>query len=341
MQYESIGSSILKASRIWFGAWAAGGWNWGGSSEKKSIRAIHAALAAGVNAIDTAPIYGFGRSEEIIGRAVKDRRDEVIIATKFGLNWETDEGCSAFRSTRQMIDRKNGNIVVRTCLSPSFLRTELENSLRRLKIGTIDLYQLHYPDRSTPIEDVMAELLAMKEEGKIRAIGMCNLNSARLDHYCTLGEIVSIQQHYSMLDCRAGKDTLEWCVQHRASMMAYSPMECGLLTCRFLPDHKFRKGDYRATMPLFGSERIGRLEIVFKTLQEIAEDHGSTAAQVSLAWTLAQEGVGHVLAGIRNEKQALENAAAADLVLTDRQITRVNTSVEKYIQIEREAAHAQ
>jgi len=341
MQYASIGSSELKASRIWFGAWATGGWNWGGSDEKKSIRAIHAALAAGVNAIDTAPIYGFGRSEEIIGRAVIGRRNDIIIATKFGLNWQTDQGCAAFRSTREMIDREHGNIVVRTYLSPSFLRTELENSLRRLKIGTIDLYQLHYPDRSTPIEDIMAELLAMKDEGKIRAIGMCNLNSARLERCRAIGEIVSAQQHYSMLDRRAGKDIRAWCVRNGASLMAYSPMECGLLTCRYSPDHKFPRGDYRATMPLFRSERIGRLEIVFNTLQKIAEDHGSTAAQVSLAWTLAQEGVGYVLAGIRDEKQALENAAAADLVLTDHQLARVDTSVDKYIRIEREAGDMQ
>jgi methylglyoxal reductase len=337
MQYCSIGSSPLQASRIWFGAWAAGGWNWGGSDEKESIRTIHAAIDAGVNAVDTAPIYGFGLSEEVVGRAVAGRRDGVVIASKCGLNWKTPEGSVAFRTTRERVDPDHGDITVRTCLSPSFIRTEVENSLKRMNIETIDLYQTHHPDRSTSIEDTMAELLKMKDEGKIREIGACNVNSGQLDRYQSAGGVVSAQQHYSMLDRRIEEDTLPWCIRNGKSLLAYSPLECGLLACQFSTGRAFSRGDYRAFMHVFQPDRIRRLDVVFRALREQAENHGATAAQVTLAWTLAQEGISHVLTGMRSVKQAIENSAAAGLVLMDHEVVQIKMAVNDYIELEREA----
>ncbi len=179
MQYRPLGQSGIKASAVGLGTWAIGGLAWGGTDEEESIRAIHAALDAGVNLIDTAPVYGLGLSEDIVGRAVADRRDRAVLTTKCGHVWHTKKG-------RHVFDWGDKSVYI--YLGPESVLYEFEQSLKRLRTDYIDLYQIHWPDPSTPIEDTMATLLQLKDQGKIRAIGVSNVTVETLESYQQCGQ---------------------------------------------------------------------------------------------------------------------------------------------------------
>ena len=197
MIYKELGSSGIKVSAVGFGAWAIGGWMWGGADDEKSIAAIGAALEHGINLIDTAPAYGYGHSEELIGRAIAGRRDKVVLATKCGLIWDREEGTFFFHSDDHGVTRQPSTKKFYRCLRPDSIRAELDRSLARLKTDYVDLYQTHWQDASTPREDTAAELLRLKEQGKIRAIGVCNTTVDEMQAY---GPIASDQEKYSLLD---------------------------------------------------------------------------------------------------------------------------------------------
>ncbi|MGB4019461.1 MAG: aldo/keto reductase, partial [Syntrophomonadaceae bacterium] len=184
MQQRNLGTSGLSASVVAIGTWAIGGWRWGGTDEAESIRAIHAALDAGINFLDTAPAYGLGLSEEIVGKALKGKRDQAVIATKCGMVWHTDQGT-------YFLDQYNKPI--HKYLGPESIRYEVELSLQRLQTDYIDLYQTHWQDITTPIEETMGELVRLKEEGKIRAIGVCNATVDEMERYRKLGAVDSDQ----------------------------------------------------------------------------------------------------------------------------------------------------
>ena len=191
MQTRPLGVSGIEASVVGFGAWAIGGWMWGGANEADAIRAIHAALDAGINLIDTAPIYGFGSSEEIVGKALQGRRDRAVIATKCGMVTGTKLGAPKFRSTA-LGSSENGHIDVRIYNHPDSIRDEVEWSLKRLQTDHIDLFQTHWQDPTTPIDDTMDALLSLKQAGKIRAIGVCNASvDQALREYASRGELDS------------------------------------------------------------------------------------------------------------------------------------------------------
>ena len=198
MRHRPLGQSGIEASVVAFGAWAVGGGFWGAADDEASVDAIHKALDAGINFIDTAPVYGLGHSEEIVGRAIKGRRDQVVVATKCGLVWHVQKGTFMFDETGTPIHRY---------LGPESIRYEVEQSLRRLQTDYIDLYQTHWQDATTPIEETMATLLQLKQEGKIRAIGVSNATTQQMDEYRAKGQLDSDQEKYSMLDrgleCRA------------------------------------------------------------------------------------------------------------------------------------------
>jgi aryl-alcohol dehydrogenase-like predicted oxidoreductase len=329
MQYRKLGRSGIDASAVAFGAWAIGGWMWGGSDDDAAIEAIRAARDAGINFIDTAAIYGFGHSEEVVGRAIKGRREDFIVATKCGLVWHTDQGQLAFESDERVISQ-GGPRKVYKFLGPDSIRHEVDQSLQRLQTDYIDLYQTHWQDETTPMEDTMATLLELKDAGKIRAIGHCNLTSAQLATYTAVGPVDSAQLKYSMLDRGIEEDQLPYCRENDIAVLAYSPLELGLLTGKTTPDREFQEGDLRRNHPRFSVENREKVQQMLGEMKPVRDAHGITCAQLAIAWTIAQAGLTHALVGARNPKQAQENAAAADVQLTEPEIEKVNAAVAGY-----------
>jgi methylglyoxal reductase len=326
MLYRKLGSSGLEVSAVGFGAWAIGGWMWGGTDESQALKAIHGALGRGINFIDTAPVYGFGLSEELIGRAIRDRREKVVLATKCGLIWDREEGEFYFHANDQGMSMRPAEKKIYKCLRPASIHLELEQSLKRLQTDWIDLYQTHWQDKTTPIEDTLAELQKMKQEGKIRAIGVCNCNRDQLQAY---REIDSDQEKFSLLDRHlAVGGTLDYCREKNISVLAYSPLANGLLTGKIRPDRKYNPGDLRAANLRFRKENVEKVNAQLERIRSLAESHRATLAQLVIAWTIAQGGITVALCGARNAQQAEENAAAGDLTLSPSEIAEIGNLVK-------------
>ena len=315
MQHRPIGESGIEASVIGLGTWAIGGWMWGGTNEAEAVRAIHAALDAGINLIDTAPAYGFGLAEEIVGRALRGRRHQAVLATKCGLVWHTTQGVHFFDSDESQPGER-GSIHVYRCLAPRVIRYEIEASLKRLQTDVIDLYQTHWQDTTTPIAESMAELMKLKQEGKIRAIGCSNATPAEMDAYRAAGSLDLDQELYSMLDRTQESANLPYCDRQGVAFLAYSPLAQGLLTGAIGPDRIFAEGDQRRGKPRFSVENRAKVAALLEVFRPIAVAHGVSLGQLALAWTSSQPGCTHVLAGARDAAQAAENAAAGRIALT-------------------------
>jgi aryl-alcohol dehydrogenase-like predicted oxidoreductase len=321
-----LGQSGIEASVIGFGAWAVGGWMWGGTDQSEAISAIHAALDAGVNLIDTAAIYGFGLSESIVGRAIRDRRDQVVLATKCSMVCDPTRGVFKFRSNAGGPD-PNGHIIIHISGAPDSIRREVDASLQRMGVDHIDLYQTHWQDTTTPYADTMAALMDLKQAGKIRAIGVCNASSAQMRAYGEAGVLDSDQEHFSMLQRDIEGDQLPYCREQVIAVLAYSPLARGLLTGAVGPNRKFDAGDHRAGLEMFSLDNRRRVAGMLERFQPIADQRDVTLAQLVIAWTLAQPGLTHALCGARNAKQALENAAAGDIVLTDAELATMDEAI--------------
>ena len=315
MRYRPLGESGIEASVVGFGAWAVGGWMWGGTDEAESIKAIQSAIDAGITLVDTAPVYGFGVSEEIVGKAIAGRRDSVVLATKCGLVWDREKGNEFFRSDRVTIRLDATEIEVHRYLGPESIRNEIEESLKRLRVDTIDLYQTHWQDATTPIADTMAELLKLRDEGKIRAIGVSNVTTEHLEEYRQAGAIASAQERYSMLDRGKEADVLPYCADTGLAFLAYSPLASGLLTGKIAADRVFGEGDQRDGKPRFAPENLAKVSAMLEAMRPVLDKHGASCAQLAVAWALHQRGCTHALVGARNPAQARENAAAGDLML--------------------------
>lgn len=330
MQYKKLGNSEINASVIALGTWVTGGWMWGGAEEKESIEAIHASLDEGVNLLDTAPIYGFGYSEEVVGRAIKDRRDKVVLATKCGMRWDLEKGDFFFRSDDKGAS-KEGDKKVYKYLGPESIREEVEKSLKRLQTDYIDLYQTHWQESITPIEDSMAELVKLKDEGKIRAIGVSNATPEHMEKYRAVGEIISDQEKYNMFQRKIeDQGNTEYCDKNNIAILAYSPIAQGLLTGKFSKDAKFREGDVRNNSPLFTPENIAKTNQMLDDFIPIAKEYGVSTLQLSLAWTFHQKGITHLLCGARNVEQAKDNAKAGSVTLNNDLIKSINNIFNKY-----------
>jgi methylglyoxal reductase len=323
MKTRRIGGTAIDASVIAFGAWAIGGgpW-WGKTDDEESIRAIRAALEHGVNLIDTAPVYGWGRSEEVVGRAIEGRRDRVVLATKCGLWWHDDRGPLFFELEGH---------TVRRLLRPETIRRELEESLRRLGTEYIDLYQTHWQSPEPgedPIAETMECLLRLKEEGKIRAIGASNVDVAQVEEYRKTGVLDAIQPRYSMLDREIEADLLPYCAGNNISTLVYSPLEQGLLTGRIGMDRQFEPGEFRNNIPWFAPVNRKRVLDMLAGWDDLTEKYRCTLSQLVIAWTVEQPGVTHALCGARKAEHSRENAAAGDLVLEQEDIARIRRDVE-------------
>lgn len=329
MQYRPLGQSGISASVVGLGTWVMGGWMWGGAEEADSIHAIHASLDAGINLLDTAPAYGFGLSETIVGKAIKGRRDRVVLATKCNMVCDPSHGKTMFRSTTLGPDPQ-GHIFVNVFGGPESIRREVDESLARLQTDYIDLYQTHWQDLTTPLEETMGALMDLKRAGKIRAIGVSNATSTQMDAYRRVGPLDSDQEKYSMLARNIEQDQLPYCRHHRIAVLAYSPLGQGLLTGKIGPERQFAEGDMRRSDPLFDVENRQRIAQMLSRIQPIAETHQLTLGQLAIAWTYHQPGLTHVLCGARTAEQAQENAIAGDTQLTSDERNQIDAALAEY-----------
>lgn len=326
MKTKPLGNSGISASIVGLGAWVMGGGAvWGQNpDDRESIRTIHTALDLGVNLIDTAPAYGFGRSESVLGQAIQGRRDSVVLATKCGLWWDDARG--------SFFAEFDGRALYRS-LRPDTLAIELENSLRRLGTDRIDLYQTHWPavpPEATPIADTMAALLKLKDQGKVRALGVSNVSPAELDENIRCGGIVSNQFRYSMLWRAPEQDILPQCARNGLATLTYMSLEQGLLTGKVGMDRVFSPGELRtnaAWNPWFLPANRRRVLDLLAGWKDLTDKYTCTLAQLVIAWTAAQPGVTHVLAGGRTVAQISENAKAGDLTLEAADLQRIRQEV--------------
>lgn len=297
---------------------------WGGTERSDAVKAIQASYEVGVTSIDTAPIYGMGLSEEIVGEAIKTLpRDKVQVLTKFGLRWNLAKG-DLHMNTK---DNDGNPIQVYKYAGKESIIRECEDSLKRLGTDYIDLYQIHWPDKTTPIQETMEAVAQLIEQGKVRYAGVCNYNTEQLEEASRYISLASNQVPYSMVKRGIEADTLPYCLQHQLSILAYSPLERGLLTGKMKPGHQFATDDHRANLYFFSDENLNRVGAFLDTIAPLANDKKATIGQLVLKWTIEQPGITIALAGARNAAQALENAAAAELTLTPAEIDFITSQL--------------
>jgi aryl-alcohol dehydrogenase-like predicted oxidoreductase len=287
LEYIEIHGTNIVSSRIALGTWAIGGWMWGGTDEKESIRTIHAAFDQGVNLIDTAPIYGFGRSEEIVGEALRQhgRRESIILATKVGLDWTN--GKIERNSTRQRILR------------------ELKDSLRRLRTDYIDIYQVHWPDPLVPIEETAAVLCELYEQGKIRAIGVSNYSPEEMARFRAVAPLHTIQPPYNLFEREIERDILPFALGRGITTLTYGALCRGLLSGTMRTDRQFAKDDMRKTSdPKFQQPHFAEyLDAASKLDAYARENYGKRVIHLAVRWLLDQPRVGVALWGARRPEQ--------------------------------------
>lgn len=326
MEYRKLGSTDLELSVITFGAWAAGGWMWGGTEQTDAVNAIRASYDQGVTSIDTAPIYGMGVSEEIVGQAIRDiPRDKVQIITKYGMRWDLAKGDFYFSSK----DNSGKEIDIYKYASKESIIEECENSLRRLGTDFIDLYQIHWADKTTPIQETMEAVEQLVKEGKVRYSGVCNYNVEQMKEADKYTNLVSNQVPYSMVKRGIESDVVPHALESNKAILAYSPLERGLLTGKIKPGHQFAEGDHRAGLPYFSEENIKRTNEFLDNIKPLAADKGATLSQLVLRWTVEQPGITIALAGARNAEQSILNAQAMDVKLTSEELAFITAELNK------------
>jgi aryl-alcohol dehydrogenase-like predicted oxidoreductase len=311
MKTRKLGYSQLHLTTIGLGTWAMGGgdwkFGWGPQDDMASVEAIHSALDLGINWLDTAAIYGHGHAEEVVGRAIKGIRNEVIIATKCGRVWEGDS-------------REIGK-----SLRADSIRREVEDSLRRLGIETIDLYQIHWPEPDEEIEEGWAAMAQLVKEGKVRYVGVSNFSLDQLKRAQRIHPITSLQPPYSMFRREIEEEIMAYCGTNQIGIIAYSPMQAGLLTGKFtkerasgLPD-----SDWRSKHPFFMEPQLSVNLQAIEQLKEIANKKNVTLSQLSLAWVLRNKEVTSAIVGARNPEQIEETAKAGYMSLSKEEMDNI------------------
>ncbi|EHQ28779.1 aldo/keto reductase [Mucilaginibacter paludis] len=324
MEYRKLGETDLAVSAITFGAWAAGGWMWGGNDDDAAIEAMKTAHDMGVTSIDTAPIYGQGKSEELVGKAIKGiARDKVQILTKYGMRWDDNKGTLAFKSK----DNDGKDIDIYKYAGKESVISECENSLKRLGTDYIDLYQIHWHDMTTPIEETMEAVLRLKEQGKIREAGVCNYTAEQMLTAETVIKLASNQVPFSMVNRGIEDELIPHCIAARKSILAYSPLERGLLTGKMQPGQKFGEGDHRASVKYFKDENIKRTNDFLTRIKPLADEKNATLGQLVIRWTIEHPGITIALVGARNAEQAKQNAKAIEVKLSGEEIEFINTQL--------------
>ena len=322
METREIGASGIRASAIGLGTWAIGGWMWGGTDEAESIAAIQASIDEGVTLIDTAPAYGMGRSEEIVGKAIAGRRDEVVIATKCGLVWHTTKGNHFFDQNDRPVHRH---------LGAESIAHELEQSLRRLGTDHIDLYITHWQDPTTPVAETLGALEDLKKAGKIRAIGASNVGVADIEAYLAAGTLDAVQEQFSMVHRDIAADIAPLCARTGISILSYSSLALGLLTGKIGPDRVFEGDDLRGYDPRFTPENRRKAADFAAAVAPVADALGASVAELVIAWTIRQPGITYALCGARNPRQARENARAGRLRLGDAELAAIDAAAAQHL----------
>ncbi|MFO8008538.1 MAG: aldo/keto reductase [Candidatus Brocadiia bacterium] len=325
MDYAALGSSELEISRVILGTWVMGGWKWGGADREDAVGAIHKAIDLGVTTIDTAPIYGFGLSEEIVGEALAGRRDEVVIATKGGLRWDLEEGEFFFEAT----DLDGSTLPIYRNLKPDSLLWEIDQSLERLGVDCVDLYQCHWPDETTPIAETMEVMNRILEEGKARFIGVSNFSAEMIEEARRHAPVISDQPEYNMLDRGIEDELLPYCAEHDVGVIAYSPLHQGLLTGKVTMEREFGEDDQRSWKPWFQPQNRRRVLDFLERIRPIADGHGKTLAQLAINWCLCQRGVTAAIVGARRPDQVAENVGAAGWKLSAAELEQIRNLLEE------------
>lgn len=327
MEYRKLGQSPLELSAITYGAFAIGGNMWGGNERKDSIAAIHASIDHGVTSLDTAPFYGFGLSEELIGDAlVGKNRSKVQILTKFGLVWD---GSNEGKGEYFFDATENGKAIpVYKYAAKQNVIKEVEESLKRLKTDYIDLLQLHWPDASTPIDETMEAMQVLIRQGKIRAGGVSNYSLEQVEAAAGTFNLASNQVPYSMLNRSIEQDLLPYTTAHNIGIIAYSPLERGLLSGKYFADATLKSDDHRNDY--FGQFNPEKVKALLAALQPLAESKKASLAQLVLRWTSLQQGISVVLAGARTAAQAESNAKAMDITLTANELLFIRQELAKH-----------
>jgi aryl-alcohol dehydrogenase-like predicted oxidoreductase len=314
MEYTIISGTNMSVSRIAMGTWAIGGWMWGGSDEAESIRTIHTALDQGINLIDTAPVYGFGVSEETVGKAIEQHghREDVFIATKVGLEW------------------RNGSITRNS--SPARIRQEVQDSLRRLRTSYIDIYQVHWPDPAVPIEETARTMRALRDEGLIRAIGVSNYSPERMERFMSASELHTVQPPYNLFERQIDRDVLPYVRDKGLSALGYGPLCRGLLTGKMRPDTKFTGDDLRKSDPKFQPPRFAQYLKAVQQLDDLAQKrYGKRVMDLAVRWVLDQPGISAALWGARHPQQLEAVGNAMDWKLDADALTAIDQILRQTI----------
>ena len=303
MQKKRLGNSDLELTPIGVGAWAmgGGGWafGWGPQDDDESIAAIHAALDGGVNWIDTAAVYGLGHSEEVVARALAGRRDRPYVFTKCERVW-------------------NQKREIQKSLKRDSVRKECEDSLRRLQVDAIDLYQIHWPEPDEDIEEGWETLSRLKEEGKVRWIGLSNFNVAQMERCRKIAPITSLQPPYSAISPEVEEAVLPYCREHGIGVIVYSPMKSGLLTGTMTRERvaAFPQDDFRRKAPAFQEPQLSRNLALADLMKRIGERHSRSAGEAAIAWTLRNPAVTAAIVGMRSAEQTAGVIGALEFRLT-------------------------
>ena len=310
MKTRKLGNSDLELTEIGLGTWAQGGadwqFGWGAQDDSQSIAAIHRAIDSGINWIDTAAVYGLGHAEEIVGKALKGMTDRPIIATKCARNWDSD-----------------GNIVkIQTRES---IKEEVENSLKRLGVDVIDLYQVHWPEPEEQIEEGWETMIELVKEGKVRYIGVSNYNVEQLKQISAIQKPASLQPPYSLIVPAFENELRAYCEVNDIGVVCYSPMYKGLLTGKITAERvaTFPSDDHRKIDPNFNEPKLSQNLNLVEELKAIAKDLGITVAQLSIAWVLRWPGVTSAIVGARNPDQLAETVQAANVSLPESVISEI------------------
>ncbi|NMB83521.1 MAG: aldo/keto reductase, partial [Ignavibacteria bacterium] len=280
MLTRQLGKDGPHLTVIGFGAWAIGGpwqWGWGNVDDKESIEAIHTAIELGINWIDTAAVYGYGHSEKVVGEAIKEIREKVFIATKCG-----------------MINDGSGNAVINN--SPDNIRKECEESLKLLNTDYIDLYQIHWPDPNVDVEKSWEMLVKLKEEGKVKYIGVCNFDVPLLERCMKIERVQSLQPPYSLLKRNIESEILPYCLQNGIGVVPYSPMQAGLLTGKF-DINKLAPDDWRRKGAFFREPYLSKALKFVDYLRPIAEKKNVSVGNLAVAWVLSHKAVTSAIVG--------------------------------------------
>jgi aryl-alcohol dehydrogenase-like predicted oxidoreductase len=309
MQTRNLGFTDLNLTTVGLGTWAMGGeweWGWGPQDDAESIAAIRRGLELGVNWIDTAPAYGLGHSEEVVGRAITGRRDEVIIATKCGRAWG-----------------KEGRLFGR--LTAGSVRREAEASLRRLNVDVIDLYQIHRPDPEETIEEAWSTISDLVREGKVRYGGVSNFSVAQLKRVQPIHPVASLQPPYSMLQRGVEDELLIFCAANDIGVVAYGPLGEGLLTGKYTKERMatMAEGDWRRRSPMFNEPQLSDNLALVDKLRPIAGRNGMTLSQLAIAWVLRRPEVTAAIVGARRPSQIEETVPAGDMALPTGDIAEI------------------